>query len=190
MEQSGSYWTEVREIWYLNIFRKSVEKIQYSLKSDTDNRYFTWRPMYILWQHVAKLFLRMKNCSDKSCRENQNTNFMFSNFFFSRKSCRLWDNLEKYGRQRQATDGNTTWPMCFACWIKEATNARSEYVIFIACPRQQWLGECSSLLCLYLYCLTCLQLNWHKPFLHLLLLLVTSAITIMLTWSADKFVLQ
>jgi hypothetical protein len=30
---------------------------------------------------------------------------MFNNFF-SRKSYRLWDNVEKYGRAGQATDGN------------------------------------------------------------------------------------
>jgi hypothetical protein len=29
---------------------------------------------------------------------------MFNNFF--RKSCHLWDNVEKYGRARQATDDN------------------------------------------------------------------------------------
>ena len=31
----------------LRIFRKFVEKIQISLKSDMNNRYFTRRPMYI-----------------------------------------------------------------------------------------------------------------------------------------------
>jgi len=39
------------------------------------------------------VILRMRNVSDKSCRENQNTHFVFSNFFFFRKSCRLWDNV-------------------------------------------------------------------------------------------------
>jgi len=34
MQQLGSHWTDFRKIWYLNIFRKSVEKIQASLKSD------------------------------------------------------------------------------------------------------------------------------------------------------------
>jgi len=34
----------------------------------------------------------MSNISDKLCRENQNTHFMFNNFFF--KSCRLSDNVE------------------------------------------------------------------------------------------------
>ena len=29
--------------WYLTLFRKSVEKIQISLKSDKNNGYFTWR---------------------------------------------------------------------------------------------------------------------------------------------------
>ena len=33
---------------------------------------------------------RMRNVSDKTCRENQNTHFMFNKlFFFFRKSCRL-----------------------------------------------------------------------------------------------------
>ena len=40
--------------------------------------------------------------------------------------------MEKYGRARQATD----MTMCFAWWITKATDTRSEYVIFIAFPRQ------------------------------------------------------
>jgi len=28
--------------------------------------------------------LRMRNVADKSCRENQNTHFMFNNIFFSK----------------------------------------------------------------------------------------------------------
>ena len=34
-------------VWYLSVFRKSVEKVQFSFKSDKNNRYFTWRPIYI-----------------------------------------------------------------------------------------------------------------------------------------------
>ena len=41
MEQLGSCWTDFDEIWYLSIFRKSVEKIQVSLKSDKSNGYIT-----------------------------------------------------------------------------------------------------------------------------------------------------
>jgi len=37
---------------------------------------------------ISYLFLlRMRNSSDKNCRENQNTHFMFNNFL--RKSCHL-----------------------------------------------------------------------------------------------------
>jgi len=37
----GSHWTGFHEILYLSIFRKSVEKIQVSLKADNNNGYFT-----------------------------------------------------------------------------------------------------------------------------------------------------
>jgi hypothetical protein len=39
-----------------------------------------------------------------------------------RKSCRLWDNVKKYGRARQATDDNIIRRMRFACWITKATD--------------------------------------------------------------------
>jgi len=48
----------------------------------------------------------MTNISDKRCRENQNTHFIFNNY--SRKSCCLWENVEKYGTTRQGTDHNMT----------------------------------------------------------------------------------
>jgi hypothetical protein len=60
---------------------------------------------------------------------------------FFQKSCRLWDNVRKYGTARQATDYNITQRMRFACWITKATDTHSEYVILIAFPHQQWLRE-------------------------------------------------
>ena len=47
-----------------------------------------------LWQYLAKLFLEFRNVLDKSCRENQNTHFIFN------KSSSLGDNLEKYGADK------------------------------------------------------------------------------------------
>ena len=38
------------------------------------------------------------------------------------KSCHLWDNVEKYGTAKQATDDNIIQNMHFACWINEATD--------------------------------------------------------------------
>jgi hypothetical protein len=37
--------------------------------------------------------------------------------------------------------------MRIACWIPKATNALSEYVMFIAFTRHQWLHERASMLC-------------------------------------------
>ena len=59
--------------------------------------------------------------SDKVCTEHQNTHFMF-NRFFVRKSCRLWENVEKYGTAGQSIHDNITRRMRFACWITEATD--------------------------------------------------------------------
>ena len=131
------------------IFRKSFEKIQVPLKSDNNNRYFTWRPIYI-FDHIS--LSRMRNVSDKSCRENENTHFVFGNFFFFENGavCEImWKNfVEPNGPQM------TIWRMCIACWIPKATNTHSEYVILITFPLQQWLRErVSMLLYTYIACL-------------------------------------
>jgi len=54
----------------------------------------------------SSVFLRMRNVADKTCRKNQNTCCMFSNFFRFRKSWHLWYNVEKYCRTGQATGDN------------------------------------------------------------------------------------
>jgi hypothetical protein len=80
-EQLLSYWTDSREILYLISFRKSGEKIQVSLKSDKNNGYFTEDLVHFLIISRS-LLLRLRNVLYKICRENQNTHFMFSYFFF------------------------------------------------------------------------------------------------------------
>ena len=73
----------------------------------------------------------MRNVSDKSCRESQNTCLMFSNFFL--KSLAICEemhiNIVKPGRPQM-----TICCMHIACWIIKATNMRSEYVILPAFP--------------------------------------------------------
>jgi hypothetical protein len=44
---------------------------------------------------------------------------MFNNVF--RKSCRIWDNVEKYGAVREATNDVTVWSIRVACWISKTT---------------------------------------------------------------------
>jgi hypothetical protein len=53
----------------------------------------------------------MKNVSNKSCRETQNTHFTFHNFFFFWKILRLWD-MEKCGTAGQVTDDNMALAHC------------------------------------------------------------------------------
>ena len=81
--------------------------------------------------------------------EKIKTHILCSISFFPPKVWRLWDNVEKYGRTRQATDDNIVWGTRIACWILKATHANSEYVIFIAFALKQWLQEHTSLWSLY-----------------------------------------
>ena len=55
-EQIGSQWTDFHDILYLSIFRNLIEKNQISFKSDKNNVYLAWRPIYILW-YLAQYFL-------------------------------------------------------------------------------------------------------------------------------------
>jgi hypothetical protein len=80
----------------------------------------------------------MRNISDKISRENQNTRFMFYNFFFS-KIVPFMRERGKILLSRQAT--HDKWRVRIACWMPKATDTHSEYVILIAFPLQQWLHE-------------------------------------------------
>jgi hypothetical protein len=62
--------------------------------------------------------------------------------------------VEKYGRAGQATGDNIIRRVRFACWITEATDTHSEYVILTAFPREQLLCERVSVLSLYVHFLS------------------------------------
>jgi len=48
LEQIGSHSTDFYEILYWTTFQESVwENSSFIKKSNKNNRYFTWRPMYI-----------------------------------------------------------------------------------------------------------------------------------------------
>jgi hypothetical protein len=64
---------------------------------------------------------------------------MYSNCFA--ESCRLWDNVEKYGRQ--ATD-NIIERMRIAWCITKATD--THYVLLPTFSQQKWLRERASIL--------------------------------------------
>jgi len=125
-------------VWYLGIFRKSVEKIHVSLKSDKNEGHFTYRPKDIFIISLS-LLLIMRNVSGRSCRENQNT-FYFQLLFLSFENRAvyeiMWKNTVERGRPQM-----TIRPMCIACWIPKSANTHSEYVTVIVFPIEQCLHE-------------------------------------------------
>jgi len=88
---------------------------------------------------------RLRNVSDKSCVENQNTYFVFSNLFFLLQNCAVCEimrkNIVESGRPQV-----TIWRMRIAFCIPKSTNTHSEYLILTAFPLQQWLQERASIL--------------------------------------------
>jgi hypothetical protein len=115
-------------------FRSKLTRITGTLQQDTCA--FT-----IISRSVL---LGMRNVSDKSCKENQNTHFMCSNFFFFLKIVPLWDNVEKYIRTALATDNNMAHVHCMQ--DTKSTDTPSQYKMFIAFPPPQCLHERTSML--------------------------------------------
>ena len=86
----GVFWI----LGFGDFFRKPVDGIEVSLKSDKSNLYFTWKRS--LYTFIIIIFrqsiLKMKNVSDGSCRGNQNTTFPFNNLF---KKCAVYEIMWK-----------------------------------------------------------------------------------------------
>jgi len=61
--------------------------------------------------------------------------------------------MNKYGTAKQATDDSTC--ACTECQRTNVTDKHLEYLTFITFPWQQWLCACTSMLCLYIKCLSC-----------------------------------
>ena len=72
----------------------------------------------------------MRNISDRSCTENQDTFYVQHLRPLTPPPAKTvpFMNHKKYGIARHATDG-IIWRMRFASWITKATHIHSEYVI-------------------------------------------------------------
>jgi len=79
----------------------------------------------------------------KNYRDNQNTHFMFNNFFSENRVLYeiMWKNMVERGRPHM-----TIWRMGIACCTPKATNTHSGYVIIISFPLQQYLQKWASAL--------------------------------------------
>jgi len=80
----------------------------------------------------------------------------------------------------------TIWYMRIACWIIKATNTYSEYVIFIAFPRQQQLNEWASMLRLFVHYLPYFRIRQalKSPLHERLLFLVVGRLQILVSEKA------
>jgi hypothetical protein len=108
--QLGSDWTDFHETCYLWIF---FENLSRKLKCHWNLTRITGtlpEDQYTFLIVSRSVLFRMRNVSDKSCRENQNT--LYDEKLFFRNLCRLWDNLEKYGRAGQVTCDNMAHANC------------------------------------------------------------------------------
>ena len=73
MERLGSHRMDFHKIWHLSLSRKSVETIQFSLKSYKNNGYFTWRQYAHLWYYLDEFFLEWEIFQVKVVEKTRHT---------------------------------------------------------------------------------------------------------------------
>jgi hypothetical protein len=119
IELIGSHWRDLKKkVWYLSIFRKSVEKILSFVK--------IWQELGVLyvkmfvWPYVAEFFLEWEMFWTDVVEKNKIIRVIFSNFSFS-EYCAFyaifWKNMVELDRPQM-----TVWLMSFAFWITKVTN--------------------------------------------------------------------
>jgi len=86
------------------------------------------------------VLLRMRNVSDKSCRE-KSKHILCSITFFENLAVNeiMWENIIQSSRPQM-----TIWHKLIEFWIPTATNKHSEYVMLISYPLQQWMHKSAS----------------------------------------------
>jgi hypothetical protein len=134
--------TDVHFLWHLSEFLMTSVRIfddvpEYLMTSvrifyDMSEFFMTCQN---IWWHLSEFFLRMRNVAGNNFTENQNTHFIFNNIFY-RKSFRLWDNVEKYGRAAQATDDSMAHAHCVLD-NQGYKHTHTQYVILFTFPQQQ-----------------------------------------------------
>ena len=83
VEQLGSHWTDFIKFVFW-IFFENLLKEKVLLKSDSTGTLHEDQCTFF-FTVSRSILLGIRNVSDKSCRDNQNTHFVFSDFFFFSK---------------------------------------------------------------------------------------------------------
>jgi hypothetical protein len=104
---------------------------------------------------LSRFLLKFDMPRTKRRRENQNTHFVFSNFFPENRAVYgvMWKNIVDPDRSQTAI-----CLMHITCWTLKSTNTHSEYVILIAFPLHYWLHERASVVrYAYIACLATVE---------------------------------
>ena len=118
LQPDGFSWN-VKDFFFENMSRKF--KFHYNLTIITGTLHEYQHTFIIL---SPSLLLTIRNVSGQCCREDQNTHFVFSNFFFSENRVAyeiMWKNIVQPNRPRI-----TKWLMRIACWITKSTNTHTQ----------------------------------------------------------------
>jgi len=129
----SSHWPDFHEVRYLTIFRKCVEKIKVSLKSDKNNEYFTEDQYTFFLIYLHQFFSELQILQTKFA-EKIKTHILCPKPFSKSRTVHeiTCKNIVRAGYATMKI-----WNMCSAGWIPQAINTHSEYVIIIAFPLQQ-----------------------------------------------------
>jgi len=129
------------DIW--GFFENLSRKFKFLLISDENNGHL-WRENMCTFMAVSRwILLGMRCFRQKLYRKLKH---ILCSITFSRKPCRLWDNVEEQCSADQTTEDDIIGRMRFALCITKATDTRSECVTLIVFPRQQRLRERASML--------------------------------------------
>ena len=148
-------------IWCLSIFLKSVEKLQDSLKKDKNKGHFTWRPINI-FDPISLIYSWNEKYFWTKVVEKTKTDLSYS-ITFLRKSCPLWDNVEKSCKGGHARDDNMTHAHCM---LDKAINTHSRGMQYYSSYTATTVARLRLNVTLYVHCLSCSFLlnafsEWH-----------------------------
>jgi hypothetical protein len=113
---------------------------------------------------LHEILLRMRNVSDKSCRENHNIYCTVNNFF--PKIVSFYEIMCKNMVETDSSYDDIKWHISLTWWITKATITHSEHIILIVFPWQPWLHKFSSMLHLCVYCLSCYETSYKTTSNH------------------------
>jgi len=119
----------------------------------------TRRPLYI-YNNFSLSFSLNEKCFRKRCRENQNTHFMFHDFF-PRKLCRLWDSVTKYCTAGHAIDDKMAHAVCL---LGNSGYKHTLSLCNVYCFSTTTVARTRLNITLYVHCLSCLFSFYERKY--------------------------